>query len=88
MHQKTEQLWSWLEKYSNLTWDEDGGVKVYGEPLPDSNIIDLANDTARQRKHSDLKNGKRLRKRKKSVTCPSDYVWGGGGQETLGLDVR
>ena len=44
---KAEQLLSWLENNSKITWDEEGRVKVYGKPIANSNIVDLINDTLR-----------------------------------------
>ena len=46
---KTEQLLSWLEKISKITWDEEGRVKVYGKPIANSNIVDLINDSERKK---------------------------------------
>ena len=50
---KAEQLLSWLEKNSKITWDEEGRVKVYGKIIAISNIVDLINDTVRGRKKSE-----------------------------------
>ena len=49
---KAEQLLSWLENNSKITWDEEGRIKVYGKPIANSNIVDLINDTVRGRKKS------------------------------------
>ena len=47
MKKKTRLLMSMLQEHSNLSWDEDGTVKMYGQPIPGSNIIDLVNDVLR-----------------------------------------
>ena len=41
---------SMLQDHPYLSWDEDGTVKMYGQSIPGSNIIDLVNDVLRQRK--------------------------------------
>ena len=50
MKKKARLLISMLQDHPNLSWDEDGTVKMYGQPIPGSNIIDLVNDVFRQRK--------------------------------------
>ena len=47
---KAQLLLSILQDYPNMSWDEDGTVKLYGKPIQGSNIIDLVNDVVRQRK--------------------------------------
>ena len=71
---KAEKLMSWLDKHSNLTWEEDGTVKVYGKPLPGSNIIDLVNEAVRQRKHSEPEGWRTFAQTLKESNVPRDYV--------------
>ena len=47
---KAQLLLSILQDNPNMSWDEDGTVKLYGKPIQGSNIIDLENDVVRQRK--------------------------------------
>lgn len=49
---QAQQLLNYLHERSNtrLTWDKAGLVYINGEPLKDSNIIDLVNDAMRHRK--------------------------------------
>lgn len=49
---QAEQLLNHLRASSNttLTWDKSGVVHINGEPIKESNIIDLVNDTMRHRK--------------------------------------
>ena len=61
----------WLRK--NLTWDEDGSVKVHGKPLA-GYFIDLVNDTLRQRKHSEPKGWQTFAQMLKESNVPRDYV--------------
>ena len=50
MKKKARLFMSMLQDHHNLSWDEDGTVKIYGQPIPGSNIIDLVNGVLRQRK--------------------------------------
>lgn len=49
---QAQQLLNHLHDPSNtrLTWDKSGVVYINGEPIKDSNIIDLVNDAMRHRK--------------------------------------
>lgn len=49
---QAQQLLNYLQDPSNtrLTWDKSGVVHINGEPIKDSNIIDLVNDAMRHRK--------------------------------------
>ncbi|MCG8079172.1 MAG: hypothetical protein JAY75_23475, partial [Candidatus Thiodiazotropha taylori] len=44
MKRKAQLLLSILQENKNIAWDDDGTVKMYGKPIPGSNIIDLVND--------------------------------------------
>ena len=50
---KAQLLLSILQDNPNMSWDDDGTVKLYGKPILGSNIIDLVNDVVRQRKGSE-----------------------------------
>ena len=50
---KAQLLLSILQENPNMSWDEDGTVKLYGKPIQGPNIIDLVNDVVRQRKGSE-----------------------------------
>lgn len=49
---QAQQLLNYLHDSANtkLTWDKSGVVLIDGEPIKDSNIIDLVNDAMRHRK--------------------------------------
>ena len=71
---KAEQLLSWLENNSKITWDEEGRVKVYGKPIANSNIVDLINDTLRGRKKSEPSGWQTFAQNLKESNVPRDYV--------------
>ena len=50
MQRKAELLLGMIKNNNNLTWDEQGVVSYKGKRIYGSNIIDLINDTIRQRK--------------------------------------
>ena len=50
MKKKARLLMSMLQDHPNLSWDEDGTVKMYGQPIQGSDIIDLVNDVLKQKK--------------------------------------
>ena len=53
MKRKAQLLVSLLKNNPNVTWEDDGTVKLYGKSIPGSNIIDLVNDVIRHRKGSE-----------------------------------
>ena len=53
MKRKTQLLLSILKDNPNMTWDDDGILKLYGKAIQGSNIIDLVNDVIRHRKGSE-----------------------------------
>ena len=50
---KAQLLVSLLKTNPNVSWEDDGTVKLYGESIPGSNIIDLVNDVIRHHKGSE-----------------------------------
>ena len=52
MKRKAQLLVSLLKTNPNVSWEDDGTVKLYGKSIPGSNIIDLVNDVIRHRKGS------------------------------------
>ena len=50
MKRKARLLVSLLKNNPNVSWEDDGTVKLYGKSIPGSNIIDLVNDVIRHRK--------------------------------------
>ena len=59
---KTQFLLSILQDNPNMTWDEDGTVKLCGKSIQGSKIIDLVNDVVRPRKGSEPTGWQRLQK--------------------------
>ena len=53
MKRKAQLLVSLLKNNSNVSWKDDGTVKLYGKSIPGSNNIDLVNDVIRHRKGSE-----------------------------------
>ena len=53
MKRKAQLLVSLLKTNPNVSWEDDGTVKLYGKSIPGSNIIDLVNDVIRHRKGSE-----------------------------------
>lgn len=74
MRKKAKLLVSWLENNPNLSWDENGTVKMYGKPVSGSNIIDLVNDVLRQRKDTEPTGWQPFAETLKELNVPQDYV--------------
>lgn len=75
MRKKAKLLVSMLKDNPNLAWDDDGTVRLYGQPVPGSNIIDLVNDVLRQRKTVDEPTGwKPFAEALRQVNVPQDIV--------------
>ena len=53
MKRKAQLLVSLLKNNPNVSWEDDGTVKLYGKSIPGSNIIYLVNDVIRHRKGSE-----------------------------------
>ena len=63
-----------LQDHSNLSWDEDGTVKLYGKPIPGSNIIDLVNAVLRQRNGIDPTGWQPFAEGLRAMNVPQDFV--------------
>ena len=74
MKKKARLLMSMLQDHTNLSWDEDGTVKMYGQPIPGSNIIDLVNDVLRQRKGIEPTGWQPFAEGLKAMNVPQDFV--------------
>ena len=74
MKKKARLLMSMLQDHPNLSWDEDGTVKMYGQPIPGSNIIDLVNDVLRQRKGIEPTGWQPFAEGLKAMNVPQDFV--------------
>ena len=68
---KAQLLLSILQDNPNMSWDEDGTVKLYGKPIQGSNIIDLVNDVVRQNFVKTFMIGTGLRSKQK-IICYKD----------------
>ena len=75
---------SMLQDHHNLSWDEDGTVKMYGQPIPGSNIIDLVNDVLRQRKGIEPTGWQPFAEWPKAMNVPQDFV---GNNKKMGMDA-
>ena len=53
MKRKAQLLVSLLKTNPNVSWEDDGTVKLYGKSIQGSNIIDLVNDVIRHLKGSE-----------------------------------
>lgn len=74
MRKKAKLLISWLQDHPNLSWDEDGSVKMYGKPIPGSNIVDLVNDVLRQRKGIEPTGWQPFAETLREMNVPQDFV--------------
>ena len=74
MRKKAKLLVSWLENNPNLSWDEDGRVKMYGKPVAGSNIVDLVNDVLRQRKDTEPRGWEPFAEVLRDMNVPQDFV--------------
>ena len=74
MRKKAKLLVSWLENNPNLSWDEDGRVKMYGKPVAGSNIIDLVTDVLRQRKDTEPRGWEPFAEVLRDMNVPQDFV--------------
>ena len=71
---KAELLLSTLQDNPNMSWDEDGTVKLYGKPIQGSNIIDLVNDVVRQRKGSEPVGWQPFAEGLRELNIPQDVI--------------
>lgn len=74
MRRRAKLLLDMLQDHPNLSWDEHGTVIMNEKPLEGTNIIDLVNDTIRQRKQFEPKGWQTFSKALKDVNVPQDIV--------------
>lgn len=74
MRKKARLLLSMLQDNPNMSWNEDGTVKLHGKPVSGSNIIDLVNDVLRQRKGIDPRGWQPFAEGLRAANVPQDFV--------------
>ena len=74
MQRKAELLLGMIKNNNNLTWDEQGVVSYKGKRIHGSNIIDLINDTIRQRKGVEPKGWKTFSKALHESNIPQEVI--------------
>ena len=74
MQRKAELLLRMIKNNNNLTWDEQGVVSYKGERIHGSNIIDLINDTIRQRKGVEPRGWKTFSKALHESNIPQEVI--------------
>ena len=74
MKKKARLLMSMLQDHPNLSWDEDGTVRLYGLPIPGSSIIDSVNDVLRQRKGIESTGRQPFAEGLRAMNVPQDFV--------------
>ena len=74
MKRKAQLLISMLKDNPNISWEDDGTVKLYGKPIPGSNIIDLVNDVLRQRKGSEPAGWQAFAEGLRDMNVPQDVI--------------
>lgn len=74
MRKKARLLLSMLQDNPNMSWNEDGTVRLYGKPVSGSNIIDLVNDVLRQRKGIDPRGWQPFAEGLRDANVPQDFV--------------
>ena len=74
MKRKAELLLSMIKDNNNLTWDEQGVVSYKGVRIHGSNIIDLINDTIRQRKGTEPRGWKTFSKALHESNIPREVI--------------
>lgn len=74
MKRKAQLLLSMLQENKNIAWDDDGTVKMYGKPIPGSNIIDLVNDVIRHRKGIEPTGWQAFAQGLRELNIPQDVV--------------
>ena len=93
MKRKTQLLISLLKNNPNVSWGDDGTVKLYGKSIPGSNIIDLVNDVIRHRKGSEPTGWQAFAEGLRDMNIPQDVIgnrkrwdWMHRAPETLETD--
>ena len=74
MKKKARLLMSMSQDHPNLSWDEDGTVRLYGLPIPGSSIIDSVNDVLRQRKGIESTGRQPFAEGLRAMNVPQDFV--------------
>ena len=74
MQRKAELLLGMIKNNNNLTWDEQGVVSYKGKRIHGSNIIDLINDTIRQRKEVEPRGWKMFSKALHESNLPQEVI--------------
>ena len=74
MERKTQLLLSILKDIPNMTWNDDGTLKLYGKAIQGSNIIDLVNDVIRHRKGSEPMGWQPFAEGLREMNIPQDVI--------------
>ena len=74
MRRKAKLLLNLLEDHPNMTWDEHGTLLFNEKPIEGTNIIDLVNDTIRERKRFEPKGWQTFSKGLRDVNIPQDII--------------
>ena len=74
MKRKAQLLVSHLKNNPNVSWEDDGTVKLYGKSIPGSNIIDLVNDVIRHRKGSKPTGWQAFAEGLRDMNIPQDVI--------------
>ena len=74
MKRKAQLLVSLLKNNLNVSWEDDGTVKLYGKSIPGSNIIDSVNDVIRHRKGSEPTGWQAFAKGLRDMNIPQDVI--------------
>ena len=74
MKRKAQLLVSLLKTNPNVSWEDDGTVKLYGKSIPGSNIIDLVNDVIRHRKGSEPTGWQAFAEGLRDMNIPQDVI--------------
>ena len=74
MKRKAQLLLNILKDNPNMTWDDDGTVKLYGKAIEGSNIIDLVNDVLRHRKGSEPTGWQPFAEGLREMNIPQDVI--------------
>ena len=74
MKRKAQLLVSLLKTNPNVSWKDDGTVKLYGKSIPGSNIIDLVNDVIRHRKGSEPTGWQAFAEGLRDMNIPQDVI--------------
>ena len=80
MKRKAQLLVSLLKTNPNVSWEDDGTVKLYGKSIQGSNIIDLVNDVIRHLKGSEPTGWQAFVQGLRDMNIPQDVI---GNRERL-----